>query len=76
MLKTPEDKANIPPHWMSYISVADIDVTIKKAKSLNGTIIIPKTMAGEMGSFAIIQEIQLVRILLSGNNPQNLSSLA
>ena len=56
MLKTPEDKTNIPPHWMSYISVADIDATLEKAKSLNGTVIVPKTIAGEMGSFAIIQD--------------------
>jgi predicted enzyme related to lactoylglutathione lyase len=56
MLKTPEDKANIPPHWMSYISVADLDATLDKVKKLGGTVIVPKTTAGDMGSFAIIQD--------------------
>ena len=56
MLKTPEDNANIPPHWMSYISVADLDATLDKVKKLGGTVIVPKTTAGDMGSFAIIQD--------------------
>lgn len=56
MLKTPEGKANIPPYWMSYICVADIDSSLNKAKSLGGTVIVPKTKAGDMGSFAVIQD--------------------
>ena len=41
---------------MSYISVADLDATLDKVKKLGGTVIVPKTTAGDMGSFAIIQD--------------------
>ncbi len=57
---------------MSYISVADLDATLDKVKKLGGTVIVPKTTAGDMGSFAIIQRTLLVRILLSGNRPKKL----
>jgi predicted enzyme related to lactoylglutathione lyase len=56
MFQTPEDKQHIPPHWMGYISVEDIEKTLKKVTSLGGNIIMPKTAAGDMGCFAIIQD--------------------
>lgn len=56
MLQTPEDKANIPPHWMSYISVEDIEKATEKAKSLGGTVMVPKTTVPEMGCFVILQD--------------------
>lgn len=56
MFQTPEDKQHIPPHWMGYISVEDIEKTLKKVTSLGGNMIMPKTAAGDMGCFAIIQD--------------------
>jgi predicted enzyme related to lactoylglutathione lyase len=57
MMQTPADKVGqVPPHWMSYISVEDVDTSIEKAKTLGATVIMPKTTAGNMGCFAIIQD--------------------
>lgn len=56
MLQTPSDKAMIPPHWMSYISVEDIEKALEKARSLGGIIVVPKTLVGGMGCFGVIQD--------------------
>ncbi len=56
MLQTPKDKTHVPPHWMSYICVESIDHMLKKAQSLEAKIMAPKTMAGDKGYFAIIQD--------------------
>ncbi|MBI2707540.1 MAG: VOC family protein [Proteobacteria bacterium] len=57
MMQTPKDQANqIPPHWMSYICVADVEKTLEKAKSLGGTVKVPVTNVPGMGRFIIIQD--------------------
>lgn len=53
----PKDKENhIPPHWMSYILVENLDDSLKKASSQGATIVKPVTNAGDMGRFAIITD--------------------
>lgn len=47
-------KDQIPPHWMSYISVENLDKSIEKAKSLGATVKVPATPAGEYGRFSIL----------------------
>lgn len=45
----------IPSQWMIYISVDDLDTSLKKVKELNGKVLIEPT--GDIGSrFAIIQD--------------------
>lgn len=56
MMQTPSDKANIPPHWMSYVNVDNLEKAIAKAQSLGATIKVPKTQAGEFGFFSIIAD--------------------
>jgi predicted enzyme related to lactoylglutathione lyase len=46
----------IPPHWMGYIQVKNLDESVTKAQSLGATVIKPQTTAGEFGKFAIIQD--------------------
>lgn len=41
---------------MSYISVENVVSTLQKAQSLGANIIVPKTPAGDVGHFAIIQD--------------------
>lgn len=53
----PKDKQNkIPPHWMSYVMVENLDESLKKASGHGATIVKPVTPAGEMGRFAIISD--------------------
>ncbi len=56
MLQTPQDKAGIPPHWMSYVCVKDVDKMVEKAKSLGAKITVPATPVSDFGRFAVIQD--------------------
>jgi uncharacterized protein len=51
-----EKRDQIPPHWMSYILVKDVESTLEKAKSLGAEVTVPVTKAGDKGSFAIIAD--------------------
>jgi hypothetical protein len=57
MMQTPKDQTTqIPPHWMSYICVADVEDTLTKAKSLGASVKVPVTPVPSMGRFIIIQD--------------------
>src|ERR1700733_11907160 len=48
MLQTPAEKeGQIPPHWMSYVLVTDLEKTIEKAQSLGAVLVVPVKAAGE-----------------------------
>jgi hypothetical protein len=46
----------VPPHWMSYISVANADETAAKAKSLGATLMKEPFDVFTMGRMAVIQD--------------------
>lgn len=51
----PKDKEKeIPPHWMSYILVENLDESLKKIQEQNGIVMKPASNAGDFGRFAII----------------------
>jgi uncharacterized protein len=53
----PKDKEKeIPPHWMAYILVENLDQAVEKARKYGAKIIKPATKAGDFGHFAILQD--------------------
>lgn len=53
----PKDQAeHIPPHWMAYILVENLDDALQKAQKHGATIVKPATNAGDMGRLGIIQD--------------------
>ncbi len=52
----PNDQKEIPPHWMSYIFVEDVQAYLLKAKANGATIIKEATPAGDMGTLGILQD--------------------
>jgi len=55
----PEQKAHgVPPHWMTYISVASADDSAEKAASLGGKVMAPPFDVMDVGRMAIIQDPQ------------------
>jgi hypothetical protein len=46
----------IPPHWLSYVSVADIDVATEKATTLGGTLLSAPFDVMESGRMALLQD--------------------
>ncbi len=53
MAITPE-MGDVPPHWMSYIKVEDVDATAAKVKELGGKIIVPPTEIPNVGHFCTL----------------------
>lgn len=51
-----EQQKQIPPHWMAYILVEDVEKALDKAKKNGATVVKPVTNANEMGRFAIITD--------------------
>lgn len=47
-------KPGIPPHWVSYVTVADVDKAANAAKANGGTIANPPTDIPDVGRFAVL----------------------
>lgn len=55
------DKAKemgVPPHWLVYVQVIDVDATAARAKELGGTVHVPPTDIPTVGRFAVIADPQ------------------
>lgn len=57
MMQIPKEHADhIPPHWMSYICVVDVEKTLEKAVGLGASVKVPVTDVPGMGRFIIMQD--------------------
>jgi uncharacterized protein len=57
MMRIPSDRADqIPPHWMSYVYVDDLEQAVTKAKSLGAKIAKEPMAVADFGSMAVIQD--------------------
>ena len=50
------EMGNAPPHWMSYVSVSDVDASATKVTELGGTIIVPPTDIPDVGRFSVLTD--------------------
>lgn len=55
MARTPE-MGEVPPHWMAYIAVDDVNALAEKVESLGGKIFVPPTDIPSVGRFAVIAD--------------------
>ncbi|MDY7108102.1 MAG: VOC family protein [Planctomycetota bacterium] len=46
----------VPPHWMSYVAVDDVDASTKKAEQLGGKVCVPPTDIPNVGRFSVITD--------------------
>lgn len=51
-----EQQNQIPPHWLAYILVENVEKSLEMARQSGATIVKPVQKAGEMGFFAIIKD--------------------
>ena len=54
MMKNPVP--GVPPHWMAYVQVDDIETATAKAKELGGTVLKDVTEIINTGAFSVIQD--------------------
>lgn len=55
-LRTLEGMENVPAHWMTYISVADVDASCGKVSAAGGSIKKPPFDVPGVGRIAIVQD--------------------
>lgn len=53
-----EREKGLPPHWLGYVGVADIDAAAVRVGELGGTILHPPTDIPTVGRFAVIADPQ------------------
>jgi predicted enzyme related to lactoylglutathione lyase len=46
----------IPPHWMSYVAVDDVDASTKKAEGFGAKVLVPPTDIPKAGRFSVITD--------------------
>jgi predicted enzyme related to lactoylglutathione lyase len=51
-----ENFKGVPPHWMGYITVTDVDAAAAKVSTLGGKVCIPPTDIPKVGRFCIISD--------------------
>ena len=51
-----EMQNQIPPHWLAYILVDNLDQSVENAVKNGATIVKPKQKAGDMGVFVILKD--------------------
>jgi predicted enzyme related to lactoylglutathione lyase len=51
-----EEWANIPPHWLAYLTVNDVDAAVAAAVEHGGRVHVPPTDIAEVGRFSMIAD--------------------
>lgn len=58
--------AYLPPQWLMYITVEDLDKSIAKCLELGGKIIGEKRKMGEQGAYCLVQDPAGAHVMLCG----------
>jgi len=58
IMGTPPDAAGVPPHWGLYITVDNVDATVKKAEKMGAMVLVPPMDIPKVGRFAVLQDPQ------------------
>lgn len=56
MMKMDAEWGNVPPHWMTYVAVDDVDAKAKQVEELGGKVCVPPTDIPHVGRFSIITD--------------------
>jgi uncharacterized protein len=58
IMAIPPQAAGAPPSWGTYVTVEDVDATVKKAEELGARMIVPLTDIPDVGRFCMFQDPQ------------------
>ncbi len=48
--------AGLPPHWIIYIVVEDLDARLAAVEPMGGSIVVPARSMGARGRFAVVKD--------------------
>lgn len=51
-----QESVGVPPHWLSYVGVADVDASTQKATSLGGKCLLPPLDIMDKGRMSVLQD--------------------
>ena len=54
MMKNPDPK--VPPHWLAYVGVDNVEASTKRAQELGGKVHLGVTTVGDYGWMSVIQD--------------------
>ena len=46
----------VPPHWLAYIAVSDVDAMTKKVETLGGKVVMPAMEIEKVGKFSVVKD--------------------
>ena len=71
ILQMDDSWGDVPPNWMVYFNISDLDAAIQKVEKLGGKIHVPKTEAPGVGPFSVIADpAGGVVTIMQANEPQ------
>jgi len=56
MMEMNAQMAGVPPHWLLYFQVADVDASANKASGLGASLLVPPTDIPNTGRFSVVRE--------------------
>lgn len=63
-LADPNAPSGVPPHWLAYVSVDDMEAAVARTKQLGGSVLFEPQDIPDAGRFAVIQDPQGASIAL------------
>lgn len=58
MMPTPKEMPNVPPNWLPYFQVEDVDATVSKAASSGAKTLVPPSDIPNTGRFSVLMDPQ------------------
>jgi uncharacterized protein len=58
IMKIPAEATGMPPAWGVYVTVEDVDATIRQAEQLGGSLIMPPMEIDGVGRMAVLKDPQ------------------
>lgn len=58
MMAIPPNTPGMPPHWGAYITVDDVDATVRQAVAMGATVCVSPQDISRVGRFSVLQDPQ------------------
>jgi len=69
MMSMPDDMKDVPPHWLPYFQVEDVDAAVARAREIGGTICNPPMDVPKVGRIAMLADPQGAAFAIAKFNP-------
>jgi hypothetical protein len=74
LMAMPPEMQGMPPYWGIYVTVDDVDASVKLVEELGGQIKVPPMDIPDTGRFAVIQDPQgAVLSIITYTSPQTVA---